>query len=148
MQMLEQHRLDLHQDRLAVFLPQGMPLLKREIPCAGLDGIQLGDGSDELRCWLLRGASRLGNHRFRLDEITPAMRPATEMGQPIDLGHTAIDLVPVAHQGRAAFDAGIQGFGMGRASSTGVTEQPDRWSAAGGLCPQVTLRLRLLARLL
>ena len=34
---------------------------------------------------------------------------------------------------------------MGRASSTGVTEQPDRWSAAGGLCPQVTLCLRLLA---
>ena len=54
MQMLEQHRLDLHQDRLAVFLPQGMPLLKREIPCAGLDGIQLGDGRDELRRGLLR----------------------------------------------------------------------------------------------
>jgi hypothetical protein len=86
-----------------------------------------------------------GNHRFRLDEITPAMRPASEVGQPVAFGDSAIDLVPVAHQGRAAFDAGIQGFGMGSTSSTGVTEQPDRWSAAGGLCPEITLRLRLLA---
>ena len=103
---------------------------------------------DELRGRLLRTAGCLRNDGLRLDEVPSAVRPATEMGQTARFGDAAIDLVAIGHQHGPRFDSRIQIPGMVATASRGIAEQADRRPAAGGLRPEVTLRLRFLPRLL
>ena len=77
--------------------PELLTLLQGQVACPRLHGVEFANRGDELGGGLIRPPSRFGNYRLSLDEIPPAMGPATEVRQTMGVGDAAIDLEQVSN---------------------------------------------------
>lgn len=120
---------------------QPLPVCRVGVPGPCLGGIELADGSNELRGRLVRCARLFRQHVLGLDEVAPTVHPASKVHQAMGRRDGVVHFIAIRHQHSAFGHAGIELDCLAGSPTGRVAEQAHLRPRTIHLRPQIAFGL-------